>query len=62
MAVAAAAEPDLCHSSVPMKATSQGSLFRRDVITRRQQQPITEVSRSPATLQPSSLSLLYPRR
>lgn len=60
-AAAAAAEPDLCHSSVPMKATSQGSLFRRDVITRRQQQPITDASRSPATLQPSSLSLLYPR-
>lgn len=41
---AAAAEPDLCHSSVPMKGTSQGSLFRRDVLTQPQHQPITELS------------------
>lgn len=41
---AAAAEPDLCHSSVPMKGTSQESLFRRDVLTQPQHQPITELS------------------
>lgn len=44
-----------CHSSVPVKGTSQGCLFRRGVITRQRHQPITDESSLPETSSPSSL-------